>query len=79
MQSIYELNAEKKSLSGQARKAAEDSARMNFQVPDAAPSDKLNRIIWASGKGWDVPYPESKKGVFLPAGVGDGDGDHEKR
>ena len=78
-QSLYEVNPEKKALNGRARKAAEESARMNFHIPDAAPSARLNRIIWGAGKGWNVPYPASKKGVFLPPGVGDDDDDRDKR
>jgi hypothetical protein len=41
---------------------------MNFLVPDAAPTEKVNRMIWASARGWKEPYPAAKRGVFLPAG-----------
>jgi hypothetical protein len=30
---------------------------MDFTVPDAAPEQQLNRAIWYSAKGFDVPYP----------------------
>jgi len=40
------------------RKHAEISARLNFQQIDACPETILNRIIWHSIKGPDVPYPE---------------------
>jgi YVTN family beta-propeller protein len=67
-QSIYEANPKLETLRGPARKAAEESAQMNFEVPDAAPTEEVNRIIWASARGWKEPYPAAKKGVFLPAG-----------
>jgi YVTN family beta-propeller protein len=74
-QSIYEENPKLKALRGPARKAAEESMRMNFAVPDAAPVEKLNRIIWASACGWEEPYPAAKRGVFLPAGPEEDDAD----
>ncbi|MGO9012887.1 MAG: alkaline phosphatase family protein [Bryobacteraceae bacterium] len=67
-QSIYEANPKLESLRGPARKAAEASMQMNFEVPDAAPTEEVNRIIWASARGWKEPYPAAKKGVFLPPG-----------
>lgn len=72
-QSIYEVNPEVKALRGAARRAAIASAKMNFLIPDAAPEEMVNRMIWASVRGWTVPYPANKKGVFLPAGSGDDD------
>ena len=30
---------------------------MDFSEPDEAPEDVLNRVIWHSVKGYDVPYP----------------------
>jgi YVTN family beta-propeller protein len=74
-QSIYEANPKLNALRGPARKAAEESMRMNFAVPDAAPTEKLNRIIWASARGWKEPYPAAKRGVFLPAGPEEDDAD----
>ena len=67
-QSIYDVSPRANTLRGPARKAAEESARMNFQIPDAAPTEKVNRMIWASVRGWETPYPVAKRGVFLPAG-----------
>jgi len=34
------------------------SATLNFREVDRAPEDVLNRIIWRSSKGSQVPYPE---------------------
>jgi hypothetical protein len=39
---------------------------MKWHLPDAAPSDRLNRILWAAIKGWNVPYPGVKQAVFAP-------------
>jgi DNA-binding beta-propeller fold protein YncE len=63
---IDERNVKASSLHGPARDAALASARMNFVEPDAAPSEKLNRILWHTAKGWDVPYPGAKHSLFFP-------------
>jgi hypothetical protein len=65
-QSIYEENPKASRLQGPARDAALASARMNFAVPDAAPSEKLNRILWHAAKGWNVAYPSVKRSFFFP-------------
>ena len=31
--------------------------RMNFGVPDKAPEDILNRILWRAMRGEHIPYP----------------------
>jgi hypothetical protein len=77
-QSIYEQNPPLNRLRGPAKKAARDSMRMNFRIPDAAPTEKVNRMIWASVRGWDVPYPAAKRGAFLPSAP-DGDEDDDRR
>ncbi len=46
-----------KNLAGDARRAAVDSSATNFSVPDAAPEELLNRILWHSARGWRTPYP----------------------
>lgn len=74
-QSIYEANPQLSALRGQARKAARESLRMNFRDPDSAPTAKVNRMIWASVRGWDAPYPAAKRGAFLPVGPDDDDDD----
>ncbi len=65
-QSLFEVNPPLQALSGQARKDAEASMRMNFSVPDAAPSGKLNQILWRNARGMKSPYPEVKRAVFSP-------------
>lgn len=44
-QSLFETNPALNSLRGQARADAVASMRMRFDVPDAAPTEKLNRIV----------------------------------
>ncbi|MDX2182152.1 MAG: bifunctional YncE family protein/alkaline phosphatase family protein [Bryobacteraceae bacterium] len=63
-QSLFERNPERTALRGQARKDAIASAKMRWDVPDAAPTDKVNRILWRMLKG--TPYPGVKSGVFAP-------------
>ncbi|MEO8660457.1 MAG: bifunctional YncE family protein/alkaline phosphatase family protein, partial [Bryobacteraceae bacterium] len=65
-QPIDEMNPPVQALRGPARRAALDSARMNFSIPDAAPSNRLNRILWGSVKGWQTPYPATRQAVFAP-------------
>ena len=76
-QSIYEANPALRGLRGKARQAAEASLRMNFRDPDSAPTGKVNRMIWASVRGWDAPYPAAKRGAFLPFGPEDDDDDDD--
>ncbi len=56
--SMTEMNAPLAALKGKARRDAKASAAMNFAVPDAAPEEKLNKIIWRAVKGTKVPYPK---------------------
>jgi hypothetical protein len=35
-------------------------------VPDAAPSDRLNRILWHDVRGWDTAYPCVRQAAFAP-------------
>ena len=65
-QSLDETNPQVSTLRGAARKAALDSAKMRWDVPDAAPSSRLNRILWGAIRGWDTAYPGSRQGVFAP-------------
>jgi len=39
------------------RAAAIASARRNFHEPEAAPTERLDRIPWGEAKGWRVTYP----------------------
>jgi hypothetical protein len=65
-QSLFELNPPLKALRGPARDAAIASAKMHFEIPDAAPTEKLNRILWHSVRGWQTPYPGARQAVFAP-------------
>jgi DNA-binding beta-propeller fold protein YncE len=65
-QSIFEVNVRASSLRGAQRAGALASARMRFDVPDAAPTDLLNRILWHDAKGWNRPFPGVKSALFFP-------------
>jgi YVTN family beta-propeller protein len=60
------------------RNAAIESARMNFREPDAAPTDRLNRILWQDAKGWGTPYPIVKQSLFFPLAVDVADEDRDE-
>src|SRR5436190_12269768 len=80
-QSLFDVNQRVSSITGphaaERRQAALASARMNFSDPDAAPSDRLNRILWHDARGWGVPYPEVKHSLFFPMAVDIADEDRE--
>ncbi|MCC7051898.1 MAG: bifunctional YncE family protein/alkaline phosphatase family protein [Gemmatimonadaceae bacterium] len=82
-QSLYDVNLRVGEITGPdaaaRRAAAVASARMNFREPDAAPTERLNRILWAESKGWRVPYPEVKRSLFFPLAVDIEDEDREER
>ena len=65
-QSLFDVNPPVSALAGPARRAALDSMKMRFEVPDAAPSDRLNRILWHQVRGWKTPYPGVKRAAFTP-------------
>jgi YVTN family beta-propeller protein len=65
-QDLFELNPPASALRGPARQAALASAKMRWDVPDAAPSAALNKILWHTVKGWGVPYPAPRNAVFSP-------------
>lgn len=65
-QDLLEMNPPASALTGEARKGALASAAMRRDVPDAVPSNTLNRITWHSIKGWNVPYPAPVNAVFSP-------------
>ncbi len=65
-QSLFEQNPKLQALQGPARDAARDSMRMRFDVPDAAPTERLNRILWHQVRGWNTPYPGTRNAVFAP-------------
>jgi hypothetical protein len=68
-QSIYEVNPAPARLHGAQRQAALASAKMRFDIPDAAPTDKLNRILWQDARGWGTKYPATRASLFFPMTV----------
>ncbi len=68
-QDLLAMNPEVKALKGPARQAALASAKMRWDVPDAAPTEKLNRILWHSVRGWKTPYPGVRNSLFAPYSV----------
>jgi YVTN family beta-propeller protein len=65
-QDLFEVNPPASALKGEARRAALASARMRWDVPDAAPAAQLNRILWHSVRGWNSPFPGVRQAVFSP-------------
>ena len=76
-QSIYEQNPRVTGLTGAQRAGALASARMRFDIPDAAPADKLNQILWHDARGWAVPYPKIKRSLFFPMSLDLADEDRD--
>jgi YVTN family beta-propeller protein len=73
-QSIYEANPTLASLNGTARQDAIASMHMNWLIPDAAPTEELNRVLWRSAKGHQAKYPAGTHALFQPYA-----GDTEKK
>jgi hypothetical protein len=40
--------------------------KMRFDAPDAAPTERLNRIVWGALRGWQTPYPKVQQSLFAP-------------
>src|SRR5262249_2727104 len=82
-QSLSELNARvgdiRGAFSDERKRAARQSAKMDFDEPDDAPTDLLNRILWADAKGWKVPYPGVNRSLFFPLAVEIDDADKGKK
>lgn len=76
-QPLDAVNPQVTALSGPAREAAEASMKMRFEVPDAAPTDRVNRILWHTQRGWDTPYPGVNSSVFAPLSSDVDDDDRE--
>jgi hypothetical protein len=51
------MNPPLRAIKGMQRALAQASMRMDFNEPDDAPEDVLNRAIWHSVKGYAVKYP----------------------
>jgi DNA-binding beta-propeller fold protein YncE len=68
--SLFETNQRVGEMRGpfapERRRAALASSRMRFDIPDAAPSDLLNRILWHEARGWGSKYPGVKQSLFFP-------------
>lgn len=77
-QSLLELNPQLSSLKGQMRRDAMDSMKMRFDTPDAAPTERLNRIVWRQVKGVNSPYPRVKQAVFSALSIDVDDDDRER-
>jgi DNA-binding beta-propeller fold protein YncE len=77
-QSLFELNPKLSAMRGPLRDAARASMKMRFDVPDAAPTDRLNRINWGLVHGWQRPYPAVRKAVFAPFAVDLDDDEREQ-
>jgi hypothetical protein len=81
-QSIYEVNQRVGEITGphaaERRLAARNSARMRFDLPDAAPSERLNRILWHDARGWKTPYPAVKQSLFFPMSISIADEDRDE-
>ena len=65
-QDLFEMNPPAQALRGEQKKAALASAKFRWDVPDAAPSGRLNRILWHDVRGWNVPFPGTRQAVFAP-------------
>ncbi|MBN8731526.1 MAG: hypothetical protein J0L64_13360 [Acidobacteria bacterium] len=69
-QDLYEVNPSVQALRAAGEKAAveaaRDSLKMRWEVPDAAPTERVNRILWGMLRGWDKPYPQVRNAVFAP-------------
>jgi hypothetical protein len=82
-QSLYDVNQQVGAITGPdaaaRRRATLASGRMNFRVPDAAPSEQLNRILWHDTRGWSVPYPKIRRSLFFPLAVDLTDDEKEER
>ncbi|MDX2267470.1 MAG: alkaline phosphatase family protein [Bryobacter sp.] len=76
---LYELNPPVRALKGLARDAAIASNKMNWDVPDAAPTERVNRILWGMLRGWDTHYPAPKNAVFSPLAIDIEDEEREEK
>jgi len=56
-------------MTGPLRDAAEETMRMRFDVPDAAPTERLNRSVWGLVRGWRQRYPAVRTAGSSPYAV----------
>jgi YVTN family beta-propeller protein len=52
-----EMNPPLKALKGRQLQAARQSLAIDWNEPDEAPHEVLNRILWWDSKGYETPYP----------------------
>jgi hypothetical protein len=81
--SLFETNQRLGDIRGanaaDRRRAALASSRMRFDIPDAAPSDRLNRILWHDARGWGTPFPGVRQSLFFPMSRDLADDEREER
>ncbi len=77
--SLRDVNPPTRALNGSAKQAAVASSKMRFDIPDAAPTERLNRILWHDVRGWNTPYPGAHHAVFAPLSVDTDDDDRDHR
>ncbi len=65
-QSIYEVNPRLKALKGIDRDDAIASMHMNWLVPDAVPTERLNAVLWRNAKGSEKKIPKPASAWFHP-------------
>jgi hypothetical protein len=68
-QSLFDVNPSVQVLRGQARKDALASMKMRWNIPDAAPTERLNRILWRQVRGAKTPYPGANHAAFAPLAI----------
>jgi len=76
--SIYSVAPPAAKMSGPELDAARASARMRFDVPDAAPTELLNRLVWGYVRGWNATYPAVRRAAFSPFSIDVDDDDREE-
>ena len=77
-QSLFDNNPPLQALRGPALRAARESMKMRFDVPDAAPTERLNRIVWGAVRGWDKAYPPVRQSLFAPLSIDIEDEDRDE-
>jgi hypothetical protein len=64
---LAQLNPPKSALAPAVRRLAEQSERLDFDNPDRADEETLNRILWHAARGMNARFP-----VHVPGGDGTG-------
>jgi hypothetical protein len=58
---LDEMNPPLQATRGLQHRLALESMKMDFDEPDAAPEELLNRVIWHSVKGYSTPFPSRRR------------------